>query len=219
MSRAIPVAWLLVACLNVAVAAAEPVVPARLVPLFDASHDEVVRQTVVPSPEQKVGEVRLVRRGGYDVVQTLLYTKVLSRVVAEIRKKELAAWPDGPGHEDARRYAEALEAVRRTIWDRMPRDTKTADRRQKLWIEFVLGERAAAVAIGAFEMDDGIDETGGGVRVRTREPLVVLEPSRAYIHRNMRLIAADSFHVEEAALGAVLGSLRLLQPPADEKGL
>jgi hypothetical protein len=215
MRRAIGVAWLLVACLDVALASAESVVPARLAPLFDASHDEVVRQTVVPSPEQKVGEVRLVRRGSYDVVQTLLYTKVLSRVVAEIRKKELAGWPDGPGHDESLRYVEALESVRRTIWNRMPRDSKTADRRQKLWIEFVLGERTAAVAIGAFEMEDGIDDAGGGVRVRTREPLVVLEPSRAYVHRNMRLIAADSFHVEEAALGAVLGSLRLLQDPAN----
>ena len=219
MIRALGIAWLLVACLDVALASAEPVVPAHLAPLFDASHDEVVRQTFVPSPEEKVGEVRLLRRGDYDVVQTLLYTKVLSRVVAEIRKKELAGWPDGPGHDDSRRYVEALEGVHRTIWNRMPRDTKTADRRQKLWIEFVLGERAAAVALGAFEMDDGIDAADGGVRVRTREPLVVLEPSRAYVHRNMRLIAADSFHVEEAALGAVLGSLRLLQAPADEKGL
>jgi len=218
MRRAIGVAWLLVACLNVALAAAEPVVPARLAPLFDASHDEIVRQTAVPSPEQKVGEVRLVRRGDYDVVQTLLYTKVLSRVVAEIRKKELAGWPDGPGHDDSLRYVEALEGVRRTIWNRMPRDKQIADRRQKLWIEFVLGERAAAVALGAFEMDDGIDAADGGVRVRTREPLVVLEPSRAYVHRNMRLIAADSFHVEEAALGEVLGSLRLLQDPAEKEG-
>jgi hypothetical protein len=87
--------------------------------------------------------VRLVRRGDYDVVQTLLYTKVLSRVVAEIRKKELAGWPDGPGHAESLRYVEALESVRRTIWNRMPRDSKTADRRQKLWIEFVLAERAA----------------------------------------------------------------------------
>lgn len=218
MRRAIGVAWLLVACLDVALASAEPVVPARLAPLFDATRDEVVRQTFVPSPEEKVGEVRLLRRGGYDVVQTLLYTKVLSRVVAEIRKKELAGWPDGPGRDDSLRYVDALDAVRRTIWNRMPRDTRTADRRQKLWIEFVLGERAAAVAIGAFEMEAGIDDADGGVRVRTREPLVVLEPSRAYVRRNMRLIAADSFHVEEAALGGVLGSLRLLQDPA-EKGV
>ena len=117
MSRAICVAGLLVACLNPAAAAAETVVPARLAPLFDASHDELVRQTVVPSPEQKVGAVRLLRRGGYEVVQTLLYTKVLSRVVAEIRKKELASWSDGPGHDDSQRYMEALEdaSVRQDI--------------------------------------------------------------------------------------------------------
>ena len=210
-------ALLLAACCLARAAPAEPVVPARLAPLFDASRDEVVRSTFVPSPQEKVGEVRLVKRGAYDVVQTLLYTKVLSRVVAEIRKKELANWPDGPGHEGALRYCDALETVRRTIWDRMPRNVQTSDRRQKLFIEFALGERADAVALGAFEMDE-TSTTDGAVRVRSREPLVVHEPSRAYVQRNMRLIAADSFHVEEAALAPLLGPLRLLLQGPTAKG-
>jgi hypothetical protein len=172
-------------------ARAESVVPPQLAPLLDASRDRVVERGFVPSPEQKVGEVRRIRRGDADVVQTLLYSKLLARVVAEIRKKETANWPpDAPGHADAERYGEALAQVQQQIWDRMPRDEAAQDRRQKMWIEFVLAPNRALVAVGAFEMS----ETGGVVTVTTREPLVVLEPSRDYVERNMRLIEADSFH-------------------------
>jgi hypothetical protein len=44
-------------------------------------------------------------------------------------------------------------------------------------------------------------EQMGEVRVVRREPLAVLEPSREYLSRNQRLIAADSFPVEDAAPG------------------
>ena len=192
---------------GVAAQAEEPVIPASLAPLFDAAHDEVVARAFVPSEAQKAGEVRLVHRRGADVVQTLLYTKVLSRVVAEIRKKELANWPDGrPGHEDALRYCDALDAARKTVWDRLPKDTPSAERRQKLWIEFALADRAAAVGIGTFEMD----ESGASVTLRTREPLVLLEPSRDYVRRNMRLIAADSFQADGGALDALVAPLQRL---------
>jgi hypothetical protein len=194
-------------------AASDPIVPKPLAPFLDAGADQVIARGFVPSEAQKVGEVRLVRRGDCDVVETLLYTKVLSRVVSEIRKKELANWPAGTGHDDALRYADALEAVRKQIWDRMPRDEQLADRRQKLWIDFVLGERVALVAIGTFEMDG----TGDAVTVRSREPLALLEPSRAYVRRNMRLIAADSFHVDESGLVALLTPLPLLRDGAAEE--
>jgi hypothetical protein len=187
---------------------AESVVPPGLAPLLDAAHDRVVERAFVPKPEEKVGEVRLIRRGDAEVVQTLLYSKVLARVVAEIRKKELANWPEGqPGHDDALRYADGLAAVQKQIWDRLPRDEVGADRRQKMGIEFVLAKSAAFVAVGAI----AIDETNGEVRVANFEPLAVLEPSRRYVQQNMRLIAADSFHVEGPALAALLASFPLLQ--------
>jgi hypothetical protein len=169
---------------------AETIVPPRLAPLLDPTSDRIGRRAFVPSEAQKVGEVRLVRRGDGDVVETLLYSKVLSRVVAEIRKKELANWPpDQPGRDDALRYVAALESVQKQIWERLPRSEVVRDRRQKLFIDFVLTKTSAVVAIGAFEMD----ETNGEVRILQREPLVVFEPSRDYVERNMRLITADSF--------------------------
>ena len=202
--------WLpLVACLWAGAAPAAGADPTRHAARLDAAADEVVARGLVPSPERRVGEVRLIRRGDADVVQTLLYTKVLSRVVGEIRRKELANWPEGPGHDDALRYVDALVAVQKQLWGRLSAAAPTRDRRQKMWIEFVLAPREALIASGALEME----EAGGEVRVLRREPLVVLEPSRDYVRRNMRLIAADSFHVGGAALDALLEPLALLRDP------
>jgi hypothetical protein len=174
-------------------------------PLLDAAADRTVARVVVPSPEQVVGEVRLVKRGDADVVQTLLYVKVLSRVVAEIRKKEVANWPAGrDGHDDMQRYTEALDQVRKRLWDEQPKNERRDDRRQRMLIELVLDEHDALVAVGTFDME----ESGGAAPLVTaRRPYVVLRPSRAYIARNMRLIAADSFHVEGAELATLLAPL------------
>jgi hypothetical protein len=191
-----------------AAAGAGPAVPARLAARLDSAADEVVARVRVPSEQRPVGEVRLLRRGDADVVQTLLYTKVLSRVVGEIRKKELANWPAPPGRADATRYVDALAATQERLWKALPTDPK-ADRRQKLWIEFVLAPDAAFVAIGRFEM--AAEEP---VRVALREPLVWLEPTRDYVRANMRLIAADSFHVAGADLESLLAPLVLLRGEA-----
>ena len=125
------------------------------------------------------------------MVETLIYSKVGSRVVAEIRKKELANWP---GSADVAAYLEALSQVQKTVERRLPTD-RAADRRQKIWIDFVVAPSTAFIAIGAFEstLEDG------QLQVVSREPLAVLEPSREYVERNQRLIAADSFHVEDTA--------------------
>jgi len=205
----------LLSCFFAAVAPAADALPPRHAALLDAAADELLARSDVPSPEQRVGEVRLIRRGDANVVQTLLVTKLLSRVVGEIRRKELANWPEGPGHEDALRYVDALGAVQRTLWGRLRAAEPASDRRQRMWIEFVLAPGASLVAIGgfgAFEME----EPGGELRVPRRETLAVLEPSRDYVRRNMRLIAADSFHVEGAALASLLGPLELLREAASD---
>jgi hypothetical protein len=174
-----------------AIAASAAVVPPRLAPWLDTAKDQLVQRTFVPDPAQKVGEVRILRRGDATVVETLIYSKVGSRVVAEIRKKELANWP---GSADVAAYLEALSQVQKTVERRLPTD-RAADRRQKIWIDFVVAPAAAFIAIGAFEST----LEGGQVQVVSREPLALLEPSREYVERNQRLIAADSFHVEDTA--------------------
>jgi hypothetical protein len=185
-------------------ASAQDETPAADSPLLDAGADRTIARVVVPSPERVVGEVRLVKRGDADVVQTVLYVKVLSRVVAEIRKKEIANWPAGSaGHDDMRRYTEALDRVRSRLWSEQPKDRRRADRRQRMLIEFVLGAREALVAVGTFDME----ESSAAPRLTARRPYVVLRPSRQYVARNMVLIAADAFRVEGADLAALLGPL------------
>jgi hypothetical protein len=172
-------------------AASPPVVPPRLAPWLDAGQDHVVQRTFVPDPSQRVGEVRILRRGDATVVETLIYSKVGSRVVGEIRKKELANWPGSP---DVAAYLDALSQVQQTVERRLPTD-RAADRRQKIWIDFVVAPAAAFIAIGAFEST----LEGGEVKVVSREPLALVQPSREYVERNQRLIAADSFKVADPA--------------------
>jgi hypothetical protein len=149
----------------------------------------VVNRAYVPSPERRVGEVRLIERGGAVVVQTLLYSKVLKRVVAEIRAKEERNWPpERDGHADMQRYVAALEAARQEIWRRLPKD-RTADRPQRLLIEFVAGDRAAEVALAEFDFV----ERHGAVEITARRPLATLDLSAPYVRRNMRLILQDAF--------------------------
>jgi hypothetical protein len=170
-------------------------------PLFATAGESVVAATPVPSPDRRVGEVRLLRRGAAAVVQTVLDTALLRRVVAEIRKKEEPNWPVGrPGHDDSLRYLAALDQVADQIRARRPTDPRRTRRRLHLLIEFALAEKDAAVSISGWRIDDG--------HVARIDPIVVLQPSRAYVAANMRLIAADSFQADGAALDTLLAPLK-----------
>ena len=92
-------------------------------------------------------------------------------------------------------YLEALEKVQKTVEGSSPAERRGADRRHKIWIDFVLAPEAAFIAMGSFESE----VRSGKLEVVSRATLAVLEPSREYVERNQRLIAADSFHVQDAA--------------------
>ncbi len=182
-------------------------------PLLDASHDERLHAVDVPSTAQKVGEVRLVRRGSRDVVQTVLYTKVLSRAVGEIRRKELAAWPESRlGHDDSMRYVAAITAAQKEIWQRLLRDVRTDDRRQSMWIEFILGASDSGVAVGTFR---NAPPREGELPDGPRETLATLDLARDYVRTNMRVIAGDSFHAAGPALDTLLDALPQLRTAED----
>lgn len=181
--------------------------------LLDAAADRVEAKIVIPEPARKVGEVRLVSRGEAVVVQTLLSTKLLSRVTGEIRKKEEANWPPGAaGAEDAAEYLAALDAVRETVERRSP-GVDWADRRRRLLVEYVADANGAAVLFGTFSTASGTTE----LTPVSREILRTLTPSRAYVLRNMRLILADSFKVPEAEVDG-LGPLGPAGKPATTSG-
>ncbi|MFN2426673.1 MAG: hypothetical protein ABR587_09545 [Candidatus Binatia bacterium] len=154
--------------------------------LGDASADRAIADIVVPEPSRKVGEVRLLARGEAVVVQTLLSTKLLSRVIAEIRKKEEANWPAGDPSTAA--YLDALESARKTVERRAPA-ADWVDRRRRLLIEFAADANSEAVYVGTFRYaKDGSDRSP-----HDREVFNTLALPRAYILRNIRLILADSF--------------------------
>ena len=172
---------------------------------LDLARDEILDRAYVPSAERPQGEVRVVRRGGHAVVQTLLYTRVLKRVFGAISEKERRNWPTGaPGHDDAERYLGALDEFQRAHG--RPADGGAGgDRRVVVLIEYVDAPPGPFVAVG--EAD--IAGTGGDVRIRGRSSPVVLDLSAAYVRRNMELILADSLGVPEAEARARLARARI----------
>lgn len=171
------------------VASAEVMQPPTSARLLDGGRDNVVLRAFVPSDDQPQGEVRLIRRGAAAVMQTVLYTKFLKRVVEEIRKKELASWPrDRDGHDDARRYIDAVLEARNRIQEHFQGRRNRGDRRQKMLIEFVLSDKASVVAIS----EPDLEEENGHMRIVSKRPIVVLALSRTYVRGDMYEIAWDA---------------------------
>lgn len=158
-----------------------------------AARDRVLAFTAVPDAARRLGETRLVVRAGTVVVQTLLSTKLLARVLAEIRGKEEKNWPDRvPGADGRRAYLDALASARAVLDRRSPGPAWT-DRRQRLLIEFAADDRSATVVVGTFETMPSPGEPGPAAR----EILASAAVPRSYVLRNQRLILADSFHLDE----------------------
>ena len=193
---------LVLSLLSAPVAAAPADLPATL---LAADGDRVIATTVVPDDVRKVGEVRLVARGEATVVQTLLATKVLNRVVGEIRTKEEGNWPPGSAErESMERYLSALFRTADALAAR--RESGAAgERRLRLLIEFVASPDAAGVIVGEFTGD----EVDGHITPTARRPMETIALPRAYVLRNMRLILADAFHVPVAEIGK-LGPLGVI---------
>jgi hypothetical protein len=162
---------------------------AAAIPEFDAATDRVVKRKIVPNDARHQGEVRLVARGDAVVVQTLLETRVLKRVVAEIRKKEERNWPVGAaGHDDMVRYVDAVSAVAEQLAAAHP------DERQRLLIELVATADGGGIVVGEFEGE----EAGGVIHPTSARTIATPQVGRAYLLRNMRLILADAFELDES---------------------
>jgi hypothetical protein len=145
--------------------------------------------------------VRILQRGEARVVQTLLYTKILKRVVGTICGKEEQAWPrQRPGSEDSRRYVEALRQARAEIEERRKPGAPGEERLQALVIEFVLDGREAR--IGLYEPTYGGE--GGELVVRERRPIAEWPAARRYVAENMLEIVRDAFALDPASAAAWL---------------
>jgi hypothetical protein len=205
-------AALILAAIAAPAGAAEGKPPAAWARLLDGSRDVVVRAEFVPSGEQPVGEVRLVRRGSAVVMQTVLYTKFLKRVVAEIRKKEMAAWPpDRPGHDDAMKYVDAVQSAQAGIQERFRTREDRGDRSQRMLIEFILSGDASIVAIA----EPALVEKGGRMRVASRRQIAVLPLSRAYVRGNIYEIAWDALKLGREDSWSLLEPMLPPESPAE----
>jgi hypothetical protein len=161
-----------------------------------AAADGVERRAVVPEPDRPHGEVRLVRRDGATVVQTLIHSRSVRRVAGAIADKERANWPTGSdGAADAARYIDALAAVSAAVRETAPAGR---DRRRSLCIEF---PAAGPVVVSAAVVENGED----GLRlVETVEPRDALDLGVTYVRRNRVLIVADAFGVDETTAASWL---------------
>lgn len=161
---------------------------------------EIVRREPVRGGGNTLGEVRLIRRGDARIVETVLRTALLRRVVGEIRDKELANWQSGrPGYDDALAYIKALEEAASELVGRARRAQKR-DPTLELLIEFSSSPSTVSVTLWDIE----VEAKGGEFSVKDRRRLRDVPVTRDYVDRNMRLILADSFGISEAEAAALL---------------
>lgn len=164
---------------------------------LDGSSDTVLNRAFVPSAEKRHGEVRLVRRDSGLTVQTLLYSKLLKRVVARIGEKERQQWPSGSdGHRDSLTYVDTIVQAQQEIAETSREGAKEDDRRQAMLIEFVCQPTAALVAV----YEPQVQQAGEELTITDKRLLAILEPSRQYVFENMKLIVADSLGLPEAEI-------------------
>ncbi|ANM29133.1 hypothetical protein ABI59_05260 [Acidobacteria bacterium Mor1] len=167
--------------------------------MFDPSNGTIVERSTVPPGEKRIqGEVRLVDRDGHLVVQTVLYSKVLKRVLGSIVEKEEGNWP--AAHDDSIAYRNSLNETVTMVVD-APRGVGNSRQRAVLIEFFVWNEKGFVVLSGA-SIDERSDEF---LRVRRlAAPTNTLELNVDYVQENMALILADSFELSREAADAMI---------------
>lgn len=165
--------------------------------------ETVIRHTPVPEEPPYQGEVRVVRRGSAQVVQTLLYSKVMIRVIGAIQRKESKAWPkEREGAEDSRRYAEELMQAYLLVKERAKERQKTGERERylQLMIEFVHDGDKSYVALYAPSLTQDEER----LVLNKKELLKKLPLSPGYVRKNMQLIVQDSFRLDAGQAAGLL---------------
>ena len=175
--------------------------------LLDRTDDRILARADIAARGGRHGEVRIVARGDARVVQTVLHSKLLRRVVFEIAERERTGWPEwAEGAEASRRYVAALARSEQAVPGPPPNvRLATADRRRALLIEFVLSRDAQLVAFFEPSLVDGPE----GVAIEGVRPIERIALPRAFVEHDMRRIAQE--HLPDA--GERLGEW--LAIPAD----
>ncbi len=170
--------------------------------------ERLIAAEVVPHKKPH-GEVRLLLRDDAVVLQTILYSKILKRVISAIQRKENNFWPDSKaGHSDSQRYIDTLAQNFAEIWAGFKQRKESEERRQGMLIEFVLGEKTARIEIFA----PALSGQPGSLKILERRSLKRLEVSRRYAIGALVEISRDSLGLSEQAL---LTRLEAVQPAPD----
>ncbi|MFZ4855499.1 MAG: hypothetical protein ACOYL3_03805 [Desulfuromonadaceae bacterium] len=163
--------------------------------------EQLIRSAPVPAEPPYQGEFRLLHRDSALVAQTLLNSKVMSRVVGAIQKRELNNWPkDREGGTDSRRYTGELVKALQTVEER----AEEGQRFLQLMIEFVLDGKQSYVALYA----PTLTQKGDRLVLQKKELLKKLPFSRTYVYKNILFIIQDCFQLE------VGKALELVRPVA-----
>jgi hypothetical protein len=185
--------WIGICCLAVWPVASQETV-SRYAEQLDWAQDQVVQRVVVPSLEQPQGEVQLIRRRGLLVVQTLLASRVLKRVVAAIDAKERSRWPEASeGHVASRRYRDELFRATEKAWEAFRQRSDSKETRQTLAIEFILGQEESLIALSLPQI---VGEYGN-LSLVDKHPVKIWRASRAYVRENILEIIKDSFQLDD----------------------
>jgi len=164
--------------------------------LLNARHDQILERTVVPAVEKPQGEVRLIRRGPLLVVQTLLASRVLKRVVGVIDTKEQNRWPEGSdGYFDSTRYRNELFLATNKSWSLFRQREAKDELRQFLLIEFILGADQSAIALSVPQ----VAGMYGQMQLIGQKTLSVWQSPGNYVKENIREIIRDNFNFDVAA--------------------
>ena len=207
--RTVMMIWIGICCLAVLTvltpfASGAQEIESRYAEQLDWTQDQIVKRVVIPSVEQPQGEVQLIRRRELLVVQTLLSSRILKRVVAAIDAKERRSWPEArEGHVASSRYREELFRATEKAWEAFRQRSERNETRQSLAIEFILGSKQSLIALSLPQ----IAGEYGNLSLLDKQSVKVWRVSGDYVRKNAVEIIKDSFHLDDAEAEELLKPL------------
>lgn len=207
--RILLLTWIGIFCLTTLSSAAQ--IPGTLyAEQLDWSQDRIVQRVMVPSAEHPQGEVQLIQRRGLLVVQTLLSSRILKRVVAAIDAKEGRSWPEvRQGYIASIRYREELFRATEKAWEAFRQREDRNQARQTLAIEFILGPKQSLIALSLPQLA----KAGSNLDLVDKQPVKVWQEADTYVRENMVEIVKDSFQLTASATEELLKPLWPVRKP------
>ncbi len=204
--RIVTMIWVGICCLTVLTvlvpfASAAQKTGSRYAEQLDWTQDQIVKRVVVPSVEQPQGEVQLIRRHDLLVVQILLSSRILKRVVAVIDAKEKRRWPEThDGYAASNRYREELFRATEKAWEAFRQRSDRNETHQTMAIEFILGHEKSWIALSLPQTEGEY----GSLSLIDKQPVKAWRVFGDYVRKNVLEIIKDSFQLDEDAARELL---------------